>query len=106
MPTGKWAHDHMWRAALRGNVQPTAPQLTATSTEGAFSCRVDYFWIPRHPPTIQKLIWPSRRANVFRNLLMARLLSWKKLSNRPNTKMAPRHGGPVVRRFSHVLSCR
>jgi len=32
------------------NVQPTAPQLTATSTEGAFSCQVDYFWIPRDPP--------------------------------------------------------
>jgi hypothetical protein len=28
----------------------------------------DYFRFARHPLTIQKLIWPSRRANAFRNL--------------------------------------
>jgi hypothetical protein len=46
-----------------------------------------------HDPKANLALPPPRTPSAF--YLMARLLSWKKLSYKPNTKMAPRHGGPL-----------
>jgi hypothetical protein len=64
------------------------------------------FRIARHLSTIQKLIWPSRRANAFRNLPDGEAAKVKKLSNRPNTKNGTEAWRTVVRDSSHVWSCR
>ena len=81
----------MWTRHGDGNYE----SVDASAFVGTNLENIANFCIARHPPTIQKLICPSRRANASRNLPDGEAAKLEEAQQQAETKTAPTHRRPL-----------